>query len=263
MLKLNLKALVIDITSATADELEDAYSSEFTFESIESVNTVLKAIQFLMTAEFNICFIGETFAQADVQSFFNDYKKLNKEYGCVFVQARSKVDLDFDRSSLQSLGFHTVISKVGDHRDKSALWDAVKIIIERKEHEDTVNSLDTIIDNLTEEIDKVALERKRGAKTRLSTIYANYLRESAGRFKGLADEFYHRLFDTTEECTPFAHTEVNIPDDVLKKNLPHLHKDTYKGQSHRVWGKLLNKHGVTDKPKDPEPVESPEDVETD
>lgn len=242
------------------EEIQTAYSSEFEFDELDFVNTVHKAIQAHMGSDFNVCFVGERFNTTELQSFFTDFKKLKKENTCIFVQVRDKVDLDFDRDSLHAIGFETVISKIADHRDKTALWAALKKIIDRKEHLDTLGKLDSIIDNLTEEIDKVALERKRGAKVRLSTIYASYLRDSAGKFKGLADEFYQRLVGTTEDSTPFETTTVTIPDKVLAKNLPHLKKDTYKGQSHRVWEKLLSKHGSGDKSK-PE-VQEPEDSET-
>lgn len=240
-MNLELKGLLIDSTPSLMEPLEGSLKPDIEFEHFEFVNTVHKAIQYHMETDFNVCFIGEAFPSVDLQAFLRDFQKLGKKTPCAFVQVRKKVDLDLDRSSFKSIGFDTVISLAGDHRDKAALWGVLQDVINRRERDETVRNLDAIVDSLMTEVDKTARERKRGAKIKLNNIYGKYVRESSQRFDGLSEEFFDRLLGAIEDAEPFEASAIEVPEDVLAKNLPHLQKDKYKGQSHRVWEKLLNK----------------------
>lgn len=261
-MKLELKGLLIDSSSALLEELEKAFGPDIEFDYLDCVNSVHKAITYHMDMDFNICFFGESFPVAEVKIFHEDYKKLNKKTPCVFVQLRDAIPIDFDRTSLKEEGFDTVVTLKGDFRDKNALWDVLKLLIDKSDRDETLKDLDSIVENLMSEVDRVAKERKRGSKAKLGKVWSGYIQDKSKKFKDITEKFYDKLADASAESDPFAATKVAIPDEVLAKNLPHLYRERYKGQSHRVWEKLLNKHGVSDKNSKEEPVK-PDSAESD
>jgi hypothetical protein len=68
--------------------------------------------------------------------------------------------------------------------------------------------------------------------------------------------YFESLEKRTGEAQPRTVDRLNVPAEVLKRALPNLTKDGYKGVSHRVWELLAQKYGVKigEEPL-PEPVE--------
>ena len=248
-----LKALLIDGSMTIAlEELEASLRPEIEFEYLDSVNTVHKAIQYHMDMDFQLCFIGDKFPPGEVTSFFSDFKKLQKGEGCVFVQLRDQVSASFDQRSLVSLGFNAVVSKKGTAEDKKVLDEVLQPFILQVEYQEIKSGLTNIVENLMREIDKVALERKRGKDIPLNSIYADHLRSSSEKFSQLQEDYLEKLVDRVEKAVPFSSPKLEIPETITKKNLPHLSRTTYAGQSHRVFDKLLKMHGKKGSDKDSE-----------
>ena len=243
-MELALKGLLVDKQGSSVEELEECLKPDLHFEYCNQVNSVHKALEKYMEGEYNVCFISSTFPEEEVREFIKDYEKVKKEMPCVFIQLRDTLSLEFDRSSVERIGFATVVSKIGDHRDKDALWEALKPLIELLEKQSTQADVTRAVDSLMGDIDKVAKQRKRGAKAKLSTIYSGFVDDETTKNPELLEEYFETLVETAEEAKPFTAVKIEVPENILKKNLPNLEKDKYTGASHRVWDKLLDLHGI-------------------
>lgn len=261
MMDLKLNALIIEKGNSLAEPLAVSLEPDISFEEELSVGSMHHALQAQMEGGFNICFIAEGYATGEVEGFANDIRKLKRPYPCVLIQVRDKVDLDFDRSSLEKFGISTVVSLVGDHRDKTAIWGAVKPLIERKEREDLFSDVGRAIELLASDIDRAARDRRRGAKGRLSKIFSQFIHKEASADEELLASYLDTLCKLTESAEPTKKKALSVPKEVLQKNLPFLTETGYGGQSSRVWEKLIKLHGEA-KEKDsaePTPPELPKD----
>ena len=235
--------LEVNATMSALEELDSRLQPEILFEYLDVVNSVHKAIQYHMDMDFQLCFIGDKFPTAEVNSFFADYQKLAKKTHCVFVQFRQTLAIDFDRGSLKKIGFDTVISLQGNSEDKAALVNALQAYILQEEYKEVLGGLPDVVENLMKEVDKIALEKKRGKNKSLNTIYSDHLKASAQKFENLHQDYIDKLTQVTDDAEPFTTAELQVPEDVIEKKLPHLRKKGYDGQSHRVFDRLLKLHG--------------------
>ena len=240
---LELKALVIDSSMSALEQLESKLQPEFEFEYIDIVNNVHKAIQYHIDMDFQLCLIGDKFPPAELNSFFTDYGKLQKENSCIFIQFRERLDLQFDRTLLTKTGFQTIISLQCDADDKAELLKALRPMLLKKEYEEVLTGLPDIVDNLMKEIDKIALEKKRGKDKSLSRIYSEHLKDSADKFTNLHQDYIEKLIKTADGAPPFERTKLKVPDKVIGRKLPNLQPTRYTGQSHRVFDRLRRLHG--------------------
>lgn len=243
-MKLQLNGLIIDKHQDSLEELPASFKEEIEFDFVDSVNTFLKALEYHMDMEFQICLISDSFPLDEITGFLRDYEKLGRKQRCIFVQFRNRVDIEYRRESLQPVGIATVISKAGDDYDRAALLSALEPIIAELEQKELEASLESIVGHLMEEVDKVAQDRKRGAKTKLSQVYAKHIADSAKKYERIVADYFDKLAVSTQDAEPFTVTELEVPESILTKNLPHLSKAKYKGASNRVWNMLLQKHGL-------------------
>jgi hypothetical protein len=242
-MQLELKGLIIDKTSESLELLEAALNPDVVFEYIDLVNTVHKAIEYHMDMVFDLCFISEEFPEDEVKSFFTDFAKLEKKDPCVFIQFRKTCDIDLDRESLKSAGFAAIISTTGDHKDKEYLWKALKPFLNRRKYAEAVEELDSVVEKLLTEVDRIALEHKRGKKKKLNNVVSRYLQDTSQEFEKIKEVYMDKLLEESINSAAFEPIKVDVPEDVLGKKLPHLYKDGYKGQSHRVSSKVNDLHG--------------------
>jgi hypothetical protein len=261
-MQLELKGLIIDQETSSLEALDAALQPDVVFEYLDVVNSVHKAVQYHIDMDFDICFISEKFPAAEVKSFFSDYEKLEKKIPCIFIQFREKCDFDLDRESLQSQGFAAIISYAGDHKDKEYLWKALKPLINKQGYQEAVSELDSVVNKLLNEVDKIARERKRGKNKKLNNIVGRYLQDTSTEFENLKQAYLDKLIKETEEAEAFEPTEVVIPDAILDKKLPELKKDGYKGQSHRVHVKVESQHADKNKVSEYIPPPNPKDSES-
>ena len=246
-----LSALIVEKTSEAAEAFTSAYGAEFLFEPCDFTNTLHRAVQSLIETEFLVCFIGDHFTPDELASFFRDVHKIDRKNACVYVQVRNTIAPDFDRSSVVPIGFKTAISPAATHKDKEVLTEAVKEFLFETEVAKRVIDVDKATKLLLKEIDMVAKERKRGANKTFSGIAAEFITLQTEFAGEVLDKYFTQLTDKTEKAAPQKIFTIAVPASILSKNLPKLEHDKYTGVSHRVWDKLLNKHGVgaTQKPK--------------
>ena len=240
---IELKGLIIDKTSESLELLEAALNPDIVFEYIDLVNTVNKAVEYHMGMEFELCLISEEFSIEEVKSFFADFAKLGKKEPCLFIQFRKNCDIELDRESLKSVGFATIISTAGDHKDKECLWKALKPFLNQRKYAEVVEELDSVVEKLLNEVDRIALEHKRGKKKKFNNVVSRYLQDTSKEFEKIKEVYLEKLLEESNNAAAFEPSKVEVPDDILDKKLPHLYKDGYKGQSYRVSSKVHEIHG--------------------
>ena len=96
---------------------------------------------------------------------------------------------------------------------------------------------------LLDQIDEISRERRRGRQTKLNLIFGEMMKMHASFDESLLDRYFDMLSEQSEEAPPTEAIEVEIPDDILAKNLPGLERNVYRGQSARVWKRLLRRWG--------------------
>lgn len=205
---------------------------------------------------FEICFISHSFDQSDLQSFFQDMDKIGRKDTCLFVRIDEEVADDFDRSSAASDGFVTVVSRKGSHADKEALTQALQNRFFVKEESKRKIDVDSMMQMLLKEIDRTASDRRRGVDRKLVAIPMDGIELDVQFSEKVMQSYFESLEKRTGEAQPRTVDRLHVPAEVLKRALPNLTKDGYKGASHRVWELLAQKYGVKigEEPP-PEPVE--------
>ena len=140
-------------------------------------------------------------------------------------------------------GFDTIISQSGTKEDKAAIMKVLEPYFLEKELQEVRSDLPEVVEYIMQEVDKIALEKKRGKEKDLNTIFSDHVKAAAKKFDVIQDDYLEKLIKVTDKAEPFTSTELEVPEKIITKKLPHLSKDGYKGQSHRVFDKLLKLHG--------------------
>lgn len=239
-----IKTLVVDSVNGSAEELSKILRPEIEFAESEQVSSLYKALQALDDCYFGLCLISEMYGQNDLDVFFNDIKRLQKNKGCLFVQVRELIPENFDRSSLSDTGFPTIISRKGTFGDKEALLAAYNSLVHAKEVRKKITDVKTSMDLLLHELDRVADDRKRGRQTKFNSVPGNLVSGHTMFDPEVLDNFFEKL-EATAAAMPAEEIEkLDIPEKLLKEGLPGLSKEVYQGVSRRVWQRLKKKYGV-------------------
>ncbi|RMG40883.1 MAG: hypothetical protein D6719_09765 [Candidatus Dadabacteria bacterium] len=243
-----LITLIVDQQAHLAEELTEALKPEVELDEIDFTTSVHRAIQSHIQVDYNVCFISDKFPMEDLETFFRDFKKLEKKNDppCVFVQVKEKLDEKFDPEPFKKLGFSAFITRKGTHADKEALMEALKDFFHEHEIKTRTFNAARALNIWLSEIDRVARDKRRGKEAKLNTIAAEGISRETQYDEEVLNNYFRELEKKLENATPEESSHINVPDEVLKKDLPHLEKDKYSGASSRVWSKLLQKHGVKD-----------------
>ena len=240
---LEIKALIVDSSPEAADALAKSLRPDIEFGEIEYTTSTHKALVSLIENSYQICFISDQINMVDLSVFFRDISKVSQEKPCVFVQVRDSVSEDFDRECLRELGLSYVISRRGTHIDRSGVKDALKdAFFKHKLKEKVINVTDSMHMVLAE-IDRAAEDLRRGRHSRIKKVAIDFVGGETKFDRKVLDEYFDTLSDKAEQAPPDDEKQLEVPTDVLARELPELRQQTYTGASRRVWHKLKNKYG--------------------
>ena len=257
------KALVVspnDKQGKLAQVVQDVYHDTCWFELVEFTSSLRKAINSIVEEEFEICFISHAFPLDDVRAFFVDYGNIEKRSGCGFVQVHPEIKPETDIVGPQTLGFHAVVSEKGTHDDKEQLTEALQEFLFEAEIVKRKYNVDSALNVVLRKIDTAARDLKRGIKKKIDSLPAEFIEIQTEFDQEVLEGYFEKLETKTEDAEPENAQKLNVPEAILKKDLPKLDKNRYMGASNRVWKKLLRKHGATD---DSPPKEDREELTTD
>ena len=238
-----MKALFIDTEDTRVSTLEAALKPEFMFSGIDITSKPHKAIELMREQDFDVIYIHDEFERLDLEAFFNDLTQLKGWEKPLCVQYRDKLSASTNRKELKILGFGTIISCGVDEEDKKALEQAIVDHFHLREVEKKTVEVNDTIDLMLKEIDEAAQDIKRGAKPCLNKIPTALVEMNTGFHTDVFEKYFEALTETSESAEAPSEETLKIPEEILRKNLPHLSEDTYKGVSRRVWKKMLEIHG--------------------
>lgn len=239
-----IKTLVVDTVSTSSSALLDALKPDLVLTECEQVSSLYKAIRAISESYYGLCLISDSYNIDDLNAFFGDVLKIDKGKNCLFVQVKDSLTSEFDRTSLKQMGFETIISRKGHAEDKRSILDAYREKVHGVEVRKRVVDVTDTLGLLLEEVDRVSEERRRGKDTKFNNIATDFVADQVSFDTEVLDSYYNKLTEVSETVEPEEYKGVKIPEEVLKKNLPHLSENTYVGASHRVWKKVKKKFGV-------------------
>ena len=177
--------------------------------------------------------------------FFSDLKQIGKLNSIFLCQIKKAFPEGFDRESVKLLGFGATIRRQPTDSDKITLRELLTGFLEERELVRKCVDVVSAVKLILKEVDRVALDRKRGVDRQFSrNIVSAYMSEQVDFHQQVFDDFFKALDKYSAEAVPDKHVAVVVPNEVVKLGLPELDENGYQGVSQRVFGMLKEKFGV-------------------
>lgn len=238
-------ALVVDRKEDNAESLLDALQPEFIFDELDFASTILNAIDCFEGVQYAVCFLSDSFPLAELNAFFEDIGSMNRDLNCVFAQVRESIPAGFDRYSLQTIGIDIVISRAATQQDKAGLQEAITKKSNASEVKERITDMSQALDILLREVDRRAENKKRGRnKKDAGTEPTAFIAMQTNFDEQVMARYYQTLTRKTYIARPSLADTLEVPQQVLERQLPRLTRSGYDGASSRVWEKLQRNHGV-------------------
>ena len=122
-----------------------------------------------------VCVISSVFEPDALNEFFSDYKKLGKEWACVFIKLIDSIPDDYDETPDLAMGFGATISRAGTFKDREKLTKALEPILRRTKVYKKIEDVQDALRLIFTELDRVARERKRGRETEFNTLVMDFV----------------------------------------------------------------------------------------
>lgn len=243
-MELEARGLIIYKSVEMAEEFNAALLPEIHLVDFEVRRTLLKAIQSFRETDFDICFISDSFTVDELKPFFNDLKAVRRDSPCLFIQVRDSLEEGVQRNSLESIGFKTIINHKVTDGDKASMGDLLVEVMRRQEVKRRRIDVESAMKLIMLEIDRVAKDRKRGVERQFSRDMLSGFVTDQLDFHSEVAEAYSRALDTlADKGQPMRDVIIDIPSEILEKNLPGIVDGSYVGASLRVWEMLRDKYG--------------------
>jgi len=243
-MELEARGIIIAKTIESAEALNGALLPEIKLLDFEIRRTLLKAVQSFRETPFDICFISESFTLEELKSFFSDVKALKRHSNCVFVQVREELAEGVRRDSFSEHGIATIINSRVTDGDKAAIADLLVELLKRQEIQKKRLDVETAIQLMMLEIDRVSTDRKRGKHREFSrNILSGFVTEQLDFHSDIMDGYFKALEHLSEKGTPNKNMIVELPQFMLNRHLPGITNGEYTGASLRVWEMLRDKFG--------------------
>lgn len=249
----NPKSILITPKPGLAEELVLAYLPELLLNGIEIASSPHAALQNFMELPIDLCLISDSFKPDDYKAIVNDVKRLEQHKACIFVVVAHVGKLPTDRSSLKQFGVDTIITTAGTPEDKAAITGVLKEKLYAWELQRRLEDCSTGLGLLTKDVERIARERKRGKLALFNTSVSDFLRSNIRFAPEVEERYFEVLFNKLENAEPFTASAVDVPQEILDRDLPKLGKTRYHGASSRVWERLLQKFGDTGKKAESSP----------
>jgi len=239
------KIVVLERDPILADQLRQKLEAQgFGISHMEPAPNLTELLQLHINEHYDLCFLTDDLPQEHLATFINDYRKLERGESCVFAQLRDKVEADFKRTSLNEIGFTTVVSRLISQGDVIALQHALHMRGRYAKIQEKIANVEGAIQLLIKEVDKLSAQKRRGRKPLFKTVSGNFISGETKFDETVLTKYYDQLIAQTEKLAPPEATKIVVPEELLKKNLPGMTEDGYVGSSERVWKKLLRSFGL-------------------
>ncbi len=237
----NLTALFIDQAQSRSDELTKALGPEIYFIDSLFCDSLSEGLGHLLEKNVQICFIGDGFPPDEFESFLRDIKNIPRMNRCVVTLVKETLAADINRGARAAEGVHAIISRQATTEDKHALNQAIEAIVAKgRIIDEKVHDVEEVLGNLIQQVDDVAMDRKRGVQAKFNSIVPRFVKDATNFDSEVLDNYYDALSETLEEAQspPVGFESIEVPDHLLNGKYPKLGKNSYYGASRRLWKKL-------------------------
>lgn len=242
----SLRGVIIHPNSNSSQAFVQALQAKIEMKEAERSRSLREAVQLFTESDFEICIISASFPAEELDAFFRDLKSLKKHQHTIFVQVRDVLEEGFNRLSLRSSGFDTVVSSGFSDADKEALSEQLKRLVEHQVIRKKSINVEEALNLLMIEIDRASKNRRRGRKDKFTrqSISGFMATQLDGTYEEVLDAYYRALEAYANKGVPYEEKKAVLPENLTKGNMPGIVNGEYTGTSLRVWEMLQQKFGV-------------------
>lgn len=245
----NARALYIDPNEARARDFVEGIKRLGYYFDYDIAPTPTHGLVKLQEGKYQVMFYAGDISRDELGLFVRDAARIDGVKDCIaFLLCDAPGPTEDTIASV--LGCAGVVGRqwIGSDQDKlrEALAPLEKRLSEWEEVKEKFIDVHDAVQLLIREVDCVARDRKRGAGTNFNTIAPDFLEMMSEMSNDLKDRYYSELMTATKEIEPEGFNKLEVSEDILKRELPRLTKDSYSGVSRRVWTMLSKRFGAED-----------------
>lgn len=251
--------LIIDRDEQSSMALYDSLHDFLDLGEVDYTNSIPKGLSLCLESHYTMCLVcGNIFDRAHLRSFIKDVRKISQswEFPCGFVLVQDPEQKRFDEEAAKQMGFDCIMTRPKDDghvgsEDRKSLLSLLKAVLYEREVQTRIYEINSSLETILKELDLVASEMKRGAKNKkLNKNLMRYIQDQALFDHKVLESYYRALMEKTGVSAPNEIISLDIPKEILEKNLPGMTATGYVGQSCRVWDRLVKRFGVFESDSD-------------
>jgi len=247
---LRFDALFLHPDGGLPKRLSEGLWPDIQFVLADHCTSIADAFQRHVEHSYSICFIAPQFKEG-IDTFFKDMKTLGRDQTCLFLQVEAGYDPSGELPRLINGAIAGLISAAPTSAERTVLGELLQVEFHRAEVTRRVADVKDAVSLLVREVDLMARERQRGRARAFDKSVKSFVALHLAFDEDVYAQYIEALTTLAMAAPAFEVNAVAIPDEIIGKKLPNLTKDSYSGQSSRVWNKLLKKFGrrVEHKPR--------------
>lgn len=239
------KAMLIDSSERHLATIKAKVAHEFEIDEIDLADSPLKALEAYVEEDFQFCFVSETIPTESLRVFMDDLERVSKRHKCIFVRIKEGHNSKIPISRAQREPYDVVVSTRMNTEDLELIRKAFMSRFKAHEVARRAVEVDIALSHLLAEIDRVAEDKRRGGKAFFPKIYSSFIADQTQFDEEVLTKYFESLTEQLKALSPQEITQLEIPEEFLRKAPPSLLKDSYIGRSRRVWSFLKKKFGKT------------------
>lgn len=239
-----VRTIIISKSVAITDKLQSSLAHHLGIQNCDIAKSLFEAIEAQPENLYDLFIVHQEFSFDETKLFFADINKVKYADSCVFLRSYKLLEISFDVTSVQEIGFTSAISLLFEKGDIDTIKLALNKSSKFRRLKYKMMKLEHSMQKAFEDIDQAALDWKRGYKREIYSSADKIVRLETRLDEDLKEKYYSQIIEhsITTKIPPEV-MELCIPEEILQKKLPGLTENAYQGPSKRAWQRLLKKYG--------------------
>lgn len=242
----NVLFVSVSVPTAVRERLVPLMEECYPNARFVEADSLLDALEVARDGAYVVCLINESLEPDRVKTFCDDLMRMRRSGSSQTVQ----LCINQVGASEAPEYFNAAITQLWSPDDRACMKKVLSAFSAVRTHAERLASIGKAMDLLLRQLDKTAAERKKGRKKRLARIASGFIDHQMNRYQELSREYVDTLEKLLKNAQPAEDVAITVPEAVLKRALPELKEDGYKGVSDRVseWmtGRFGKKKGDAD-----------------
>ncbi|WKZ56844.1 MAG: hypothetical protein QY326_08930 [Bdellovibrionota bacterium] len=204
--------------------------------------SLLDALEQSRENDYVVCMIPDAVTLDDFEAFKRDLCHVRRAGSFQIVQVCQN---DIGVKELPS-AFDAGITYAWTVDDRHRLERILATFSILKDSAERIEALSKALELMLRHIDKTAAARKQGRKKRLASPMSGYIDHQVAHHQDLRNDYLETLEQGVAKAKPAKAVRVAVPAKLLKRALPELEPDGYKGVSDRVSESVSDRFGNDD-----------------